>query len=143
MRILVVDDYPPLAKVIAIGLRRAGHEVERAGSVRRALEIEGRLDVAVIDVDLPDGSGIDVAQTLLSTGRARRVVFFSATRDPEARLEALRLGPLVDKNAGVEALFEVVAAQPEVPDQLARAVGAADEVLLRASGRSGTRKRVR
>ncbi len=142
--LLVVEDYPPLATVIAISLRRLGHEVLRLGSVQRAETVEGPFDAAVLDIELPDGSGIVLAEDLLNEGRARSVVFFSAVRDTNARQRALRLGPVVDKVDGIEALASVVAEQLEVQAGLARAVGAADGVVpQRVSGRSGTRRKLK
>lgn len=142
-RILVIEDYPPLAKVIAIGLRRHGHDVERAGSAQRALEVSGEHDAVIVDVDLPDGSGIDVAEQLLHEGRTQLAIFFSATRDAEARARALRLGPFVDKSESVEALFELVEEELRLRAALAQAVGAPDAAVLKATARSGTRRRVR
>jgi len=143
-RLLIVEDYPPLATVIAISLRRSGHEVMRLGSVRRAVVEEGPFDAAVVDIDLPDGSGIELAEYLLAEGRARSVVFFSATRDADARERALRFGPIVDKVDGVEALAGVVAEELEARDQSARAVGDPDGVVpQRVSGRSGMRRKVK
>lgn len=143
-RLLVVEDYPPLATVIAISLRRLGHEVVRLGSVQRAVMAEGPFDAAVLDIDLPDGSGCDLAEYLLTEGRARSVVFFSASRDAEARQRALALGPVVDKVDGIEALAGVVADELEASVELARAVGVPDGVVPeRVSGRSGTRRKVK
>jgi two-component system, OmpR family, KDP operon response regulator KdpE len=142
-KILVVEDYPPLAKVIAIGLRRHGHEVDRAGTLRRALEMAGVHELAILDVDLPDGSGIDLAEELIDSERVRRVVFFSASREPDAKLRALKLGPYVDKNETVEALLALV--EEELVDlaALAKAVGAPDAALSSTTSRSGTRRKVR
>jgi DNA-binding response OmpR family regulator len=141
-RILVVEDYPPLAKVIAIGLRRNGHEVERAGSLHRTLELSGEHDLAILDLDLPDGSGIDLAEQLLELGRVRRIVFFSASHDPCAKLKALKLGPYIDKSETVDALFALVEDELANLGELAKAVGAPDAASLRATARSGTRRRV-
>jgi DNA-binding response OmpR family regulator len=142
-KVLIIEDYPPLAKVIAIGLRRSGHEVERAGSAQRALETPGLFDLIIVDVDLPDGNGIDVAEQLLNEERAASVVFFSATRDADLRARALGLGPFIDKNESVETLLDLVKEELEAKAALARAVGAPDAALLRATARSGTRRRVR
>ncbi|MEZ4372631.1 MAG: response regulator [Polyangiaceae bacterium] len=64
-RVLVVEDYPPLATVVAIALRRStGHEVVRVGSVQRAAAAvteHPAFDVVVMDIDLPDGSGVELA----------------------------------------------------------------------------------
>ncbi len=141
-RLLVVDDYPPLATVIAISLRRLGHEVVRLGSAQRALAAEGPFDAVVLDVDLPDGSGTELAEHLLSEGRARSVIFFTGTRDAGARERALALGPVVDKIDGVEVLAGVVADELEACVR-ARAVGAPDGIApQRPSGQSGTRRKV-
>jgi DNA-binding response OmpR family regulator len=80
-KVLVVEDHPPLATVVAIGLRRSGHDVVRVGSVKRALETEGTFRCAVLDIDLPDGSGVELAQQLLDDARTECVVFYTATRD--------------------------------------------------------------
>lgn len=142
--LLVVEDYPPLATVIAISLRRQDHDVTRLGSVQRAQVEEGPFDAAVLDIDLPDGSGIELADYLLTEGRARSVVFFTASRDSDARQRALRLGPIVDKADGVEALADVVAEAIEARAALERAVGAPDGVVpQRVSGRSGTRRKLK
>jgi two-component system, OmpR family, KDP operon response regulator KdpE len=141
-RILVIEDYPPLAKVIAIGLGRRQHQVARVGSAQRALEAEGGFDVAIADIDLPDGNGVETAEQLLDEGRVDRVVFFSATRDLDVHARALRLGPLLDKSQGVEALLDLVDEELRHP-AMAKVVGAPDAPVGRASGRSGTRRRVR
>jgi DNA-binding response OmpR family regulator len=144
MRILVLEDYPPLAKVIEIGLRRIGHEAVRVDSVKAALAIEGEFELATMDVDLPDGLGTDVAERMLVDGRVKQVVFFSATSDVKLEERARNIGPFVEKAYGVESLVQVI--QQLVPDgdavALAQAVGAPG-VGVRAAGRSGTRRRVR
>lgn len=142
-RLLVVEDYPPLATVIAISLRRLGHEVVRLGSVQRAVMAEGPFDAAIVDIDLPDGSGNDLAEYLLTEGRVRAVVFFTASRDASAIERAVQLGPVVDKVDGVEALAAQVAAELEARALRVRAVGGSDApVSPRISGRSGTRRKV-
>lgn len=144
VRILVLEDYPPLAKVIEIGLRRIGHDVVRVDSIQRALELDEEFELASMDVELPDGRGPDLAEKLMQEGRLHRVVFFSATNDAELEERARSLGPFVEKAFGVEALVHVI--RSFVPDgdqsSLAKAVGAPD-LAIRPAGRSGTRRRVR
>jgi DNA-binding response OmpR family regulator len=145
-RLLVVEDYPPLATVIAIALRRAGHEVDRVGSVQRALSFGGEFDLAVLDAELPDGSGIELAGRLLDEGRAVRIVFFTANRDLELHLAAERYGQVVMKHGGLERLLGVIHKELELDCRLgtAKVVGAPDEALPgRETGRSGTQRRVR
>ena len=61
-RILLVDDDPGLSEVIALLLEREGYGVERAGTLKQALEaVEAkRPDLVVTDLKLPDGTGLGV-----------------------------------------------------------------------------------
>lgn len=56
-RILIVDDDPTLAKLIAVTLARDGFEVETAGSLATARAKQGHFDGIVADVRLPNGDG--------------------------------------------------------------------------------------
>lgn len=107
-RILLVEDYPPLATVIRIALRRAGHDVVRVSSLARAREAEGSFDLGVFDVDLPDGDGVTLAGELMAAGTVSRVLFHSSSRDPRALRRARYLGPFVDKSLDVRELVEHV-----------------------------------
>jgi CheY-like chemotaxis protein len=140
-RVLVVEDYPPLANVIGIGLRRRGHVVERVGSVTRALDTEGFFDVVVLDIDLPDGSGVELAERLLLEQRTGAVAFYTGNRDPAVRQRALRVGPLLDKTTPLDSLLDIV--EEELASQVALVAGAEGTVPARASARSGTRRSVK
>jgi DNA-binding response OmpR family regulator len=141
--LLVVEGYPPLATVIAIGLRRDGHDVSRVGSAQRAKGVGGPFALAVIDIDLPDGDGVVLAERLLASGATSSVVFFTANRDAKRRARAELCGALVDKNQGIEHLVQVVRAElGERADEVAVAMPDA-ATSLRESGRSGTRRRIR
>ena len=66
IKVLVVEDYRPLAETLEYQLRRAGYEVHRAGDGRDALN-QARLilpDVVFLDVDLPVLSGVEVCKQL-------------------------------------------------------------------------------
>jgi DNA-binding response OmpR family regulator len=56
-RILIVDDDPGLARVMAISLSRAGFEIVTAGSLEDARRQVGPFAVIVADVRLPNGDG--------------------------------------------------------------------------------------
>lgn len=142
---LIVEDYPPLATVLAITFQRLGYVVERVGRVERALRISTVSDVLIADIELPDGDGVELAAELVAAGRARRVVFFTATRDAHRLALARQMGTVVDKDGGVDPLVTVVERElsPSArARELARAAGAGD-VTVDTSDRSGTRPRVR
>ncbi len=66
LRLLVVEDHAPTLDVLVRLLRRRGHDVTTATSVREALERAAaqRFDFVVSDVGLPDGTGTEVMQEL-------------------------------------------------------------------------------
>ena len=140
-RVLVVEDYPPLATVLAIGVGRLGHEVVRVGSAQRARGAEGDFDCAIVDIDLPDGCGVELAEELLASRRATGIVFYTATRDQALRTRARALGTVVDKSEPLQGLLDVMT-DWFAGQQRARAVGEPEAAGVPV-GRSGTRPRVR
>ena len=65
-KVLVVEDYKPLAETLEYQLQRAGYEVSRAADGREALQ-QAKLflpDVVFLDVDLPVLNGIEVCKQL-------------------------------------------------------------------------------
>ncbi|MGI8757592.1 MAG: response regulator transcription factor [Acidimicrobiales bacterium] len=71
MRILIVEDEAELADALARGLRREGYAVDVVGDVAGA---EDRLavsayDVVTLDLNLPDGDGLDLARRLRTDPR--------------------------------------------------------------------------
>lgn len=140
LRLLLVEDEPPVARTVARRLRRDGHDVTVAGSVAEALAIAGPFDCAVLDIELPDGTGLDVARAILGSSTPV-VVFFSGVGDARIRLEASDLGTFVPKSAGIEELvLAMLAAVRETQAELA--AGAEDVNGTRGVRcRSGARRR--
>ena len=62
LRILLVEDDPTTRTVLARLLRKAGHVVSTAASVRDGIESanKGEFDLLLSDIGLPDGSGLDI-----------------------------------------------------------------------------------
>lgn len=71
-RVLIVDDDALVRWALAESLRAAGYDVAEAGTVEAAerviADLDGALDGALVDLRLPDGSGLLVLESL----RARR-----------------------------------------------------------------------
>jgi two-component system OmpR family response regulator len=64
MRLLLVEDHASLAEAFDHGLTRAGFAVDCAGSVREGRDFFERAeyDLALLDLGLPDGSGLDLLE---------------------------------------------------------------------------------
>jgi DNA-binding response OmpR family regulator len=93
-RILVVDDERFFREAIRELLEGEGLGVRLAQTAAEALEgaADPQVGVVVLDIQLPDGSGLDVLRTLRARRPELRVVMLSAHTDQEYVLEALRLG---------------------------------------------------
>ncbi|MEV5830877.1 response regulator transcription factor [Spirillospora sp. NPDC052242] len=93
-RILVVDDETYLADLVSTALRYEGFATETAGTGAEALARVRRLppDLIVLDVMLPDGSGIDACVRLRRDGCRAPVVFLTARDAVEDRIKGLTVG---------------------------------------------------
>jgi two-component system, OmpR family, alkaline phosphatase synthesis response regulator PhoP len=95
-RILVVEDEPNLANTLELNLRLEGYDPIVASSGSQALHlIETRLDaidLAILDVMLPDTDGYELCRQIRSRSGATPVIFLTAKADKSSTLEGLRLG---------------------------------------------------
>lgn len=90
VRILVVDDEESLRDLVGSALRFAGYEVASVANGFDALRHlkDSKVDLVVLDVNLPDIDGFDVCRRLRRDGDATPVVFLTARSD----LDDLRTG---------------------------------------------------
>ncbi|TVT59048.1 response regulator transcription factor [Amycolatopsis rhizosphaerae] len=93
MRVLLVEDEQPLAKYVAVGLRKHGFAVDLALDGRTALDkcAVTPYDVVVLDRDLPVVHGDAVCRQLAQQGTAR-ILMLTASGTVEDRVEGLTLG---------------------------------------------------
>lgn len=93
-RILLADDHPMIQAAVEAMLRGTDYKlVARAGSGNEALrEIEEQdPEIVVLDIQMPDGSGLEVLRQLRSGGDNRKVVLLTASIDDAGFSEALSL----------------------------------------------------
>jgi DNA-binding NtrC family response regulator len=97
--VLIVDDNQELADNIAEALREHGIEPLTGSSAAAALEQRKLPRVALIDLRLPDRSGIDVAERLAARDPKIRILFMTGyAKELEDRLNAVRnVLPLLDR----------------------------------------------
>lgn len=121
--ILVCDDTPAKRYIICSWLRRAGYrvmEASTAGDARRILQ-EAAVDLAVLDVHLPDGNGLDITRDL------RRDPARAAT--PVVHVSAIAV-ETVDRVAALDTGADAYLIDPIEPEELLSSIRA----LLRSSG---------
>ncbi|MTD56002.1 response regulator transcription factor [Amycolatopsis pithecellobii] len=94
VRVLVVDDEETLAELVAMALRMEGWEIRSAGNgtdaVRTARDF--RPDIVVLDVMLPDLSGLEVLAKLRTEAPHLPVLFLTARDAVEDRIAGLTAG---------------------------------------------------
>jgi two-component system OmpR family response regulator len=93
-RVLVVDDEPNIARLVATALRYEGFEVSVAADARSALKAvtEFRPALVVLDVMLPDMDGFEVQRRLRRDAEDVSVLFLTARDTVEDRVRGLTLG---------------------------------------------------
>jgi two-component system OmpR family response regulator len=93
-RVLVVDDEPNIARLLAMALRYEGFTVETAGDGRGALAAVRSFGphLVVLDVMLPDLDGFEVARRLRAAAEPVPVLFLTARDSVEDRVRGLTLG---------------------------------------------------
>jgi len=92
--IVVVEDDAGMSKAIARLLRAAGFQPTSFASAEELLQTEA-VDFAaclVLDIHLPGLSGLELARLLVTSGRAKPVIFITGQDDESLREEAQRLG---------------------------------------------------
>ena len=93
--VLVVDDEPTIAEVVARYLERAGYETQVAPDGPAALEAAGerRVDLVVLDLMLPGIDGLEVMRRLRrGPGPAPAIILLTARGEESDRITGLRLG---------------------------------------------------
>lgn len=110
--VLIVDDEPRICSSYARLLGAVGYQVEQATCGEDALERlrRRRFDVAILDVSLPDLSGIEMLARLKEDKIDAEVILFSADDRIDVAIQALRLGAFefVRKSAEPEELIQSV-----------------------------------
>ncbi len=94
MRLLLVEDEPATARMLAKGLREHAYAVDLAhdgDAAWRRLEA-APYDLVVLDVMLPKRSGLDVCRALRAAGRHEPVLMLTARDGIDARIEGLDTG---------------------------------------------------
>lgn len=130
MRVLVVEDHKLFADAIFPVLESRGLEMlPLATTVREAMRLarEGRPEVVLVDIDLPDGDGLELGESLLEEMPELKVLVVTASEDPEMVTRAIRAGfsGYITKDLSIErfliSLDSALEGQVVIPRYLARA----------------------
>jgi two-component system response regulator DevR len=115
LKVLLVDDHQVVRAGLRTILERAGIEVVgEAGTAAAAIEDAARLepDVVLMDVRLPDGSGVTACREIRAANPRSKVLFLSAFKDDNALLATAfaSAGGYLLKEIGAEHLIQAIKA---------------------------------
>ena len=108
LKILVVDDEPPIRKLLRMGLATQGYDVLEAPNGKAAIELMARKpDLVILDLGLPDMAGLELLRTLRAGNEAVPIVVLSSRGDEAGKVQALDGGAddYVTKPFGMDELL--------------------------------------
>jgi two-component system KDP operon response regulator KdpE len=108
VRILVVDDEPPIRKLLRMGLTTQGYEVLEASNGKTSLELLARKpDLILLDLGLPDIAGLELLRMIRARNEGVPIVVLSSRGDEAGKVQALDFGAddYVTKPFGMDELL--------------------------------------
>ncbi len=93
MKILVIDDEPPIRKLLRMGLSTQGYEILDASNGKIALELLAENpDLVILDLGLPDIQGHELLRMIRGRNDSVPIIVLSSRGDEAGKVQALDLG---------------------------------------------------
>jgi two-component system, OmpR family, KDP operon response regulator KdpE len=108
LKVLVVDDEPPIRKLLRMGLSTQGYQTLDAPNAKAALELMAtKPDLVILDLGLPDMQGLELLRQIRSRKDTVPIVVLSSRGDEDMKVAALDEGAddYVTKPFGMEELL--------------------------------------
>jgi two-component system KDP operon response regulator KdpE len=108
LKVLVVDDEPPIRKLLRMGLGTQGYQTLDAPNAKTALELlANKPDLIILDLGLPDMQGLELLRQIRARKDAVPIVVLSSRGDEDVKVAALDQGAddYVTKPFGMEELL--------------------------------------
>jgi two-component system, OmpR family, KDP operon response regulator KdpE len=108
LKVLVVDDEPPIRKLLRMGLGTQGFQTIDAPNGKAAIELMvEKPDLVILDLGLPDVPGLELLRQIRARREDLPIVVLSSRGDEATKVEALDLGAddYVTKPFGMEELL--------------------------------------
>jgi len=108
LKVLIVDDEPPIRKLLRMGLGTQGYHIIDAPNAKAALDLmTAEPDLVILDLGLPDMQGLELLRQIRLLREDVPIVVLSSRGDEVAKVEALDLGAddYVTKPFGMDELL--------------------------------------
>lgn len=93
-KILIIEDDPQITKILKLNLKLSGFDTDNAGTFHEAWAkiATDHFDLLLMDIGLPDGSGLDLCQKVRESGNDVPIVFLSALTDEATVVKGIKNG---------------------------------------------------
>ena len=108
LKVLIVDDEPPIRRLLRMGLTTQGYQILEAPNGKAALDLlKEQPDLIILDLGLPDIQGHELLRTIRSRNESVPIVVLSSRGDEAGKVQALDLGAddFVTKPFGMDELL--------------------------------------
>jgi two-component system KDP operon response regulator KdpE len=108
LKILVIDDEPPIRKLLRMGLGTQGYQTIDAPNAKAALDLMAeKPDLVILDLGLPDMQGLELLRMIRVRNESVPIVVLSSRGDEAGKVQALDLGAddYVTKPFGMDELL--------------------------------------
>src|SRR6188472_2155386 len=108
LKVLVVDDEPPIRKLLRMGLGTQGYQTIDAPNARTALDLMSSTpDLVILDLGLPDMQGHELLSMIRSRNPSIPIIVLSSRGDEAGKVQALDFGAddYVTKPFGMDELL--------------------------------------
>jgi two-component system KDP operon response regulator KdpE len=108
LKILVIDDEPPIRKLLKMGLTTQGYQILEAPNGKAALELLNQgPDLVILDLGLPDIQGHELLRMIRARNESVPIVVLSSRGDEVGKVQALDFGAddYVTKPFGMDELL--------------------------------------
>lgn len=108
LKVLVIDDEPPIRRLLRMGLSTQGYEILEAANGKIALQLlPQKPDLIILDLGLPDTEGLDLLQKIRASNETVPIVVLSSRGDEVTKVQALESGAddYLTKPFGMEELL--------------------------------------
>ena len=94
MHILVIDDEPAVRMILSAAVKKAGYTVDAVQNVTEAAArlVRGDVDVALCDIHMPDGNGLDLVRSIKESGVDTQFIMVTAFASVETAVQSLKAG---------------------------------------------------
>jgi two-component system, OmpR family, KDP operon response regulator KdpE len=107
-KVLVIDDEPPIRKLLRMGLATQGYQILEAPNGKTGLELLSQApDLVILDLGLPDIQGHELLRMIRGRNQSVPIVVLSSRGDEAGKVQALDLGAddYVTKPFGMDELL--------------------------------------